>query len=237
MNKGEVDYNLRSMKLPYLSGLPLRIVTGLLESPLRTLLASSLLKSAGISAFRKRRHSGTPTMAPLYPAPQQAAADSRIPEKDLPKPLERTPGFRFDSVRDYSRAYREGRTTPLEVAERLLAAIDGDGKSDRPLNAVIALDREAFLREAAESTERYRKGKPLSMLDGVPVGVKDELDVAGYPTTVGTTFLGRSPAGTDAEAVARFRRLGVLIPGKLNMHEIGIGVTGLNPHYGPTRNP
>ena len=237
MNNRTVEYNLRSIKLPYLSGPGLRIVTRLLESPLRKLLAPSLLQSAGIRAFRKTRHTGQPTLAPLYPENRQAAADSRIPEKELPKPSDRAPGFRFDSIRDYAQAYRDGLTTPLEVAERLLQSIEKDAEREKPLNPVIALNRDAFLKEASESTERHRSGKPLSLLDGVPVGVKDELDMAGYPTTVGTTFLGRRPADTDAEAVARFRRLGVLLPGKLNMHEIGIGVTGFNPHYGPTRNP
>jgi Asp-tRNA(Asn)/Glu-tRNA(Gln) amidotransferase A subunit family amidase len=58
-----------------------------------------------------------------------------------------------------------------------------------------------------------------------------------YPTTVGTRFLGGSPAREDATVVARLRAAGALLVGKTNMHEIGIGVTGLNPHSGATRNP
>jgi Asp-tRNA(Asn)/Glu-tRNA(Gln) amidotransferase A subunit family amidase len=58
-----------------------------------------------------------------------------------------------------------------------------------------------------------------------------------YPTTVGTAFLGKSPATTDATVVARLRAAGALLIGKANMHEIGINVTGLNPHHGTTRNP
>jgi Asp-tRNA(Asn)/Glu-tRNA(Gln) amidotransferase A subunit family amidase len=71
----------------------------------------------------------------------------------------------------------------------------------------------------------------------VPVAVKDELDMMPYPTTVGTAFLGKSPAEEDATVVARLRASGALLIGKANMHEIGIGVTGLNPHHGTTRNP
>jgi len=67
--------------------------------------------------------------------------------------------------------------------------------------------------------------------------VKDELDVAGYPTTVGTRFLGRQPAPEDATVVGRLRAAGALIIGKTNMHEIGLGVTGVNPHHGACRNP
>jgi len=58
-----------------------------------------------------------------------------------------------------------------------------------------------------------------------------------FPTTVGTRFLGEKPASKDAFIVARMRSAGALMIGKTNMHEIGIGVTGINPHHGPARNP
>jgi len=58
-----------------------------------------------------------------------------------------------------------------------------------------------------------------------------------YPTKVGTSFLGQSPAIEDATVVARMSEAGALLVGKTNMHEIGINVTGLNPHHGTARNP
>jgi Asp-tRNA(Asn)/Glu-tRNA(Gln) amidotransferase A subunit family amidase len=69
------------------------------------------------------------------------------------------------------------------------------------------------------------------------VAVKDEMDMTPYPTTVGTAFLGKSPAQEDATVAARLRSAGALLVGKANMHEIGINVTGLNPVHGTTRNP
>jgi Asp-tRNA(Asn)/Glu-tRNA(Gln) amidotransferase A subunit family amidase len=102
---------------------------------------------------------------------------------------------------------------------------------------MIAVDREDVLRQARDAAERIRRGEARSVLDGVPVAVKDELDMIPYPTKVGTTFLGTSPATQDATAVARVRAAGALLIGKANMHEIGIGVTGFNPHYGTPRNP
>jgi Asp-tRNA(Asn)/Glu-tRNA(Gln) amidotransferase A subunit family amidase len=77
----------------------------------------------------------------------------------------------------------------------------------------------------------------LSIFDGVPVAVKDEVDMVPYPTTVGTAFLGKTPASADSTVVARMRQAGALLIGKANMHEIGINVTGFNPHHGTTRNP
>jgi Asp-tRNA(Asn)/Glu-tRNA(Gln) amidotransferase A subunit family amidase len=77
----------------------------------------------------------------------------------------------------------------------------------------------------------------LGIFDGVPVAVKDELDMVPYPTTAGTAFLGKHSAATDSTVVARLRAAGALLVGKTNMHEIGIGVTGLNTIHGTPRNP
>ena len=105
------------------------------------------------------------------------------------------------------------------------------------MKAFIAVDREDVMRQAREATERIKTGKPLSIFDGVPVAVKDEMDMTPYPTTVGTAFLGKTSAKEDATVVARLRNAGALLVGKANMHEIGINVTGLNPVHGTTRNP
>lgn len=93
------------------------------------------------------------------------------------------------------------------------------------------------MAQARAATERIRSGRPLSIMDGVPVPVKDELDMLPLGTTVGTKFLGKTPVKQDSTVAARMRATGALMIGKCNMHEIGIGVTGLNPHHGTVRNP
>jgi Asp-tRNA(Asn)/Glu-tRNA(Gln) amidotransferase A subunit family amidase len=74
-------------------------------------------------------------------------------------------------------------------------------------------------------------------LDGVPIAIKDEVDMVPYPTTAGTSFLGASPAQADSTVVARLRNAGALLIGKTNMHEIGILPDSVNPHHGAVRNP
>ena len=93
------------------------------------------------------------------------------------------------------------------------------------------------MAQAEAATRRWAQGQPLSLFDGVPVAVKDEVDMVPYPTTVGTRFLGQRPATEDSTVVARLRAAGALLIGKANMHEIGIVPTGLNPHHGFARNP
>jgi len=72
----------------------------------------------------------------------------------------------------------------------------------------------------------------------VPIAVKDMIDVRGFPTTAGSPkFFGDTPAKDDAVVVQRLRGGGAMIIGKTNTHEIALGVTGVNPHFGPVRNP
>jgi Asp-tRNA(Asn)/Glu-tRNA(Gln) amidotransferase A subunit family amidase len=232
------EYDLKSVKLPYLSGSALRLFVSALEGPLQPFLLPSLFQSAGITAFRKLHFDEAPVMEPFHYVSNPADETSRIAENEWPEiPIEEGPGFHFAGVQDYARAYQEGKTSPLEVADRVLKAIEASNAVEPPLRAIIAVIREDVLRQAQESAQRFQEGQPLSIFDGVPVAVKDELDMRPYPTTVGTAFLGTKPAERDSTVVARMRVAGALLIGKANMHEIGIGVTGLNPHHGTARNP
>ena len=231
-------YDLKSVKLPYLAGGLLRLFTALVEGPLGGLILPSLFDSAGITWLRRQVIDEAPTHHPLHYSGVLADKNSAVPESEWPQSVSIDPqGFHFATVLDYAKAYRDGRTTPLEVAEKLLDAIDASNSATPPLRAVIAVNREDVLRQAQEATQRIKAGRPLSIFDGVPVAVKDELDMVPYPTTVGTSFLGQTPVREDAAIVARMRSAGALLIGKTNMHEIGINVTGLNPHHGTTRNP
>src|SRR5262249_47843671 len=117
-------------------------------------------------------------------------------------------------------------------AHRTLAAME----QNRSLGAMNHIDRAAFLEQAAASTRRYQEGRPLSPLDGIPFVVKDQIDVAGMPTTNGSPGRGRV-ATNDAAVVGRLRAAGALVVGKSAMHELGMGVTGQDAHHRPTLNP
>lgn len=231
-------YDLQSVKLPYMAGLPLRLMVSLLEGPLRGLLMPSLFQSAGITEYRKKHFDDAPTLHPIHTIAAPAAEDARVSQSQWPSPPKSpVPGFHFATVHDYARAYRETDITPEEVARRVLQAIRTGDATDPPLRAMVAVNEEDVLRQAHESTERIRNGTARSVFEGVPVAVKDEVDMAPYCTTVGTCFLGKCEVVEDATVVARMRAAGALLIGKANMHEIGIGVTGLNPHHGTARNP
>jgi Asp-tRNA(Asn)/Glu-tRNA(Gln) amidotransferase A subunit family amidase len=145
--------------------------------------------------------------------------------------------FQFATVEDFIAAYKGGSTDPVQVTERALTAMAGLDRLDPPMRTFILVDAPAVKRQAEASAARWRMGQPLSPLDGVPVALKDEFDVAGYPTTCGAKFLGDKRATADAVVVARLRAAGAVLLGKTNMHELGFLPTGLNPWHGAARNP
>ena len=126
-----------------------------------------------------------------------------------------------------------GRTTSEALAEACLAAID---RRDPELHAFVDVRRDLVLDQAASAQRRRREG-PIGRLDGIPVAIKDNFDVAGYPTRAGLPTRDGHVARNDAHAVARLRAAGAVLLGKTNLDEGALGAATRNPHFGTTRNP
>lgn len=135
---------------------------------------------------------------------------------------------------DLQRAFRAGRLTPLAAAQACLRRLDAVNPR---LHAVIARRDAAFLREAGAATQRHAAGRPLSLLDGVPFTVKDNIPTHDLPTTWGTAALAGHRPAQDETAVARLRAAGALLLGKTNVPEFTLEGTTSNPLFGSTRNP
>lgn len=101
-------------------------------------------------------------------------------------------------------------------------------------NAYIHCDREKVRADAAALDRRTDR---TGSLFGVPLAIKDNINVRGIPTTAGTGALSRFVPSADAPVVARLRACGALVAGKTNMHELAFGCTSNNAIYGPVRNP
>lgn len=123
------------------------------------------------------------------------------------------------SVAQYHEAFKSGKTTPLKVAETLLDLIEASPAHQK---AFLSIKRAEVLAAAEESTSRYVANNYLSIVDGLPVGVKDEVDLDGHDKTLGTSKAGVSPKGTSW-CVTRWQKAGAIVVGKLNMHEVGLG--------------
>ena len=139
------------------------------------------------------------------------------------------------SAADCIDLYRAGRVSPVEVMQAVLARL---ASMDPAVNPFTLTDAEAALRAAGQSENRWRVGKPLGPVDGVPATVKDLLLTRGWPTRRGSlTTDDAGPWEDDAPAVARLREQGAVIFAKTTTPEFGWkGVTD-SPLTGVTRNP
>ncbi|HKO70321.1 MAG TPA: indoleacetamide hydrolase [Bradyrhizobium sp.] len=109
------------------------------------------------------------------------------------------------------------------------AALDR-AKAKPELNAFITLDEAGAMKSASAFDSRRRKGK-CQLLGGVPVVIKDNIEVAGLPATAGTPALKNFVPKKDAPVVQKLRAAGAIIIGKTNMHELAFGISGYNPAF------
>lgn len=142
---------------------------------------------------------------------------------------------RYYSAADYHELYKAGTVTPLQVAQTILSAIKkGQSPASKYEDAwVDTPGKEDFVLQAArESTDRYAKGKYLGVLDGVPIGVKDDVELKGYISHFGMKYVPGIPFFKEQEEtiwpVKKLLEAGAVVIGKNKMHEVGAETSGLN---------
>lgn len=141
----------------------------------------------------------------------------------------------FLSIAELGQRFAAGSTRPSVIAGRHLARI---ARIDPVLNAMQVVDADGALKAAADSDARWAAGRPASLLDGITVTIKDNVDLAGFPTRHGSLTSSDTPATADAPVVARLREAGAVILGKTRLPEFGWkGLTDGPLQGGPTRNP
>ncbi|KAI0384609.1 amidase signature enzyme [Hypomontagnella monticulosa] len=178
----------------------------------------------------------------LQPIVTPLLADGVSPSKAdvTPELYEQQPkelAGRFYSAADYHALYKSGKLTPVQVAKALLPLISRGQNPPAKYESAWSITREDIaLAAAKKSTERYAAGQPLSILDGVPIGVKDDTDVEGYISHIGQAFRESDPFFKPATGtiwpVAQLEAAGAIVIGKQVMHELGSDVSGCNPRWG-----
>ncbi|WVZ83098.1 hypothetical protein U9M48_030276 [Paspalum notatum var. saurae] len=254
-----VRYKSPALQAPHLTGFSLRAFLWLMESSLLGPLITSVLKSQN-NMPQMLQQTVIPERPMYYPEfpPQDLEPEVVLVEEDR-HPAERVkealqclppydPSVRWSTdekvpflywkIRDFAHAYRSGITTPSVVAEYVIAGVQEWNNKKPPMPMLIYFDADDLRKQAQASTARFEQGNPISILDGVFVAIKDDIDCFPYPTKGATTFFDQiHTVEKDAVCVARLRECGVIFIGKANMHELGLGVTGNNPNYGTARNP
>lgn len=127
---------------------------------------------------------------------------------------------KFYSVLDIHEAFKSGKTTPSELVEKLLPLIQRNVKNaSKHSTAWLDTNLDIVRAAANASTERWKAGKPLGVLDGVPIGVKDEADLKGYyKKCMGSKLDFTNPLDETSWCVAKWEEEGAIVLGKLNMH-------------------
>ena len=138
------------------------------------------------------------------------------------------------SAAEAARAIAARELSPVELTQALLDRIE---RLDPKLNVFIRLDADAAMAAARAAEAEIAAGRPRGPLHGVPVGIKDIIDVAGLPTTCHSKILIDNVASADAVCVARLRGAGAIVLGKLSTHEFAIGGPSFDLPWPPARNP
>jgi aspartyl-tRNA(Asn)/glutamyl-tRNA(Gln) amidotransferase subunit A len=129
---------------------------------------------------------------------------------------------------------RKGEVSSREITESVLKRID---EKEHAVNAFITVTPEVALKQADLADRRFRENKRVSLLNGIPIAIKDNMCTQGIPTTCGSKILENYIPPYDATAAAKVLQTGAVLIGKTNMDEFAMGSSCENSAFGPTHNP
>ena len=138
------------------------------------------------------------------------------------------------TIEQFGRRLRARELTSSRVTEECLRRIEADNPR---LNAFIAVTADDALRQAREADQELAAGTDRGPLHGVPISIKDLLDIRGVPTTAASRVREGHVAERDAPTIAHLRQAGAVFIGKTNLHEFAFGTTNEDSAFGPARNP
>jgi aspartyl-tRNA(Asn)/glutamyl-tRNA(Gln) amidotransferase subunit A len=130
--------------------------------------------------------------------------------------------------------YRRREASPVEVARSVLGHVE---RWEQHAQALFLLRPDQVMEQARASEQRWLKGQPLGLIDGVPVTIKDNIATRGDPTPLGTAATELVPATADAPPAARVREHGGVILAKTTMPDYGMLSSGLSSYHKLARNP
>jgi len=133
-----------------------------------------------------------------------------------------------------ARGIRDGRLSSAEVAEAFLARV---GALDDRVGAYVRVLGERARADAQARDAEARAGRVRGSLHGVPVAIKDLIEIEGVPMAAGSSFLGREPSRQTATVVRRLEAAGAIVLGTTALHEFALGMTSVNPHGRTPHNP
>ena len=138
------------------------------------------------------------------------------------------------TIREAGAALRDGTLSAVTLTESVLGRIEA---TEPALNAYITVTAERARADAVSAEAELRAGRDRGPLHGIPFALKDLYDTAGIRTTAGSSFLRERVPEEDALVVTKLTEAGMVLTGKLGLHEFAFGTSSLNPHHGDVHNP
>src|SRR5476649_2144 len=138
------------------------------------------------------------------------------------------------TIEQFGRRLRARELTAVRVTDECLRRIEADNPR---LNAFIRVMGDEAMRQAREADRELAAGRDRGPLHGVPISIKDLIDMRGIPTTAASRVREGHVADRDAPTIAQLRQAGAVIVGKTNLHEFAFGTTNEDSAFGPARNP
>lgn len=184
------------------------------------MIPSFLWSNAGFGSLRKITYLKNyeprydPTVVPLEKEENRGFGIQDVHEVIASSNRHGVTGNSRVTAYDFHAAFEAGKVTPSEVTKTLLQLISTDREHAK---AFLDINRPVILAAAEESSRRYKTGRTLGILDGVPVGVKDEVDLDGHQSSLGTRRSKMCPEGGTSWCVKKLEEAGAIVIGKLNV--------------------
>ncbi len=137
------------------------------------------------------------------------------------------------TITETLRQLKAGEITSVALVQALAEAME---TSQKDIHAYVTIDVEGALKQAAECDKMRAEGCDLPLL-GVPIAIKDNMNVIGQPCTASSRILEGYTAPYDATVIAKLRAAGAIFLGRTNMDEFALGSTTQTSAFGPTENP
>src|SRR5471032_1595879 len=138
------------------------------------------------------------------------------------------------TIEQFGRRLRARELTAVRVAEECLRLI---AAGNARLNAFIRVMADEALQQARQADQELIAGQDRGPLHGVPISIKDLIDIKGLPTTAASRVREWHVAARDATTILHLREAGAVLIGKTNLHEFAFGTTNEDSAFGPARNP
>lgn len=225
-NPEDIQVNLLEIHTPSLSGYSLKFLSYLYHTPIGRLLVSrAVLSKSNLDLFANCVIPEPPTLR-YSPAPPrlETSVDNR---GNLLSLIKGTPHNKLSNVGKLYAAYVSGKITPLDVARSALDAIEDSNARKAPLRAIVACNHASVLSMAEASTVRWKNGSQLSLLDGIPISIKEDMFTELYPFRCGATFTPELYTSLpESNVVRRLLDAGAIVIGIANMPEFGCNSIG-----------